>query len=786
MALLVKIGADIKSFDKDMNKALNSIKPLTQKLESIGKTMTAAITLPLTALAGVSIKTASDFDSAMNQVAAISGATGDDLQALRDKAKEMGATTSKSASESAEAMSYMAMAGWSTADMLDGLEGVLRLSEAAGTDLATTSDIVTDALTAFGLSAKDSGDFADLLASTSSNANTNVEMLGESFKYVAPLFGAMGYTAEDCAMALGLMANAGIKGSQAGTSLKTAVANLASPTKAMKNAMNELGISLTDSEGNMKTFYSIMTDLRSAFANLDESQQSAYASTIFGKEAMSGMLAIINASEEDFAKLELATESYHGAATEMAETMQQGLNGQLTALKSKLEGVAITIGEKLMPIASGFVSVISKMVDGFANLSPAMQNTILVVAGFAAALGPILLIIASVIKLKQMWSVASTTVAIANGTLSLSVLALIGWIAAIVVAIAGVIAVITYLWNTNESFRNFITACWEAIKQVALTTWGYISDFISSVWDFLVNLGTNLFGQLKEFFANNSDEILEAISNAWNTIQSILQTIWDGISAVATFLFGSLKKFFSENSEAIKTIIDTAWKLIKTILETVWNVISSLATNTFNKLTDFWNRWGDTIKNVFSSVWEGVKGLFSAALDVISGIFNIFAGAFTGNWSQMWEGIKGVFVGIWNGIKSAFAGGINGLISLLNGFIKGVNKIKLPDWIPGVGGMGINIPLIPQVALAKGGIVTRPTVALTGEAGPEAVIPLNRLKEFVTPAETKVNPPENLTMSGNIVVQTTLDGKVLAETVTPYTDIVSGSRLNLSKRGVLV
>lgn len=770
MALLVKIGADIKSFDKDMNKALNSIKPLTQKLESIGKTMTAAITLPLTALAGVSVKTAADFDSAMNQVAAISGATGDDLQALRDKAKEMGATTSKSASESAEAMSYMAMAGWKTSDMLDGLEGILRLSEASGSDLATTSDIVTDALTAFGLSAADSGKFADLLASASSNANTNVEMLGESFKYCAPLFGAMGYSAEDAALALGLMANAGIKGSQSGTALKTAIANMASPTAAMKTAMESLGISLTDSEGNMLSFKDVMVNLRSSFADLDEAQQASYASTIFGKEAMSGMLAIINASEEDFNKLITATSDYEGTATKMAETMQQGLNGQLTALKSKLEGVAITIGEKLMPIASGFVSVISKMVDGFANLSPAMQNTILVVAGFAAALGPILLLIASVIKLKQMWSVASTTVAIANGTLSLSVLALIGWIIAIVAAIAGVIAIITYLWNTNESFRNFITTCWEAIKQVALTTWGYISDFISGVWDFLTQLGTKLFGELKDFFANNSDEILEAISNAWNTIQSILQTIWNGISAVATFLFGALKKFFNENSEAIKTIIDTAWKLIKTILETVWNLISSIATNTFNKLTDFWNRWGDTIKNVFSSVWEGVKGLFSAALDVISGIFNIFAGAFAGNWSQMWEGIKGVFVGIWNGIKSAFASGINGLISLLNGFIKGVNKISLPDWIPGVGGMGINIPLIPQVALAKGGIVTRPTVALTGEAGPEAVIPLNRLKEFVGNDDSKSNvesvPTEITLKIDNFYNQTDNDIERIADELT--------------------
>lgn len=731
MALLVKIGADIKSFDKDLNRAINSIKPLTNKLSSIGKTLTASITLPLAGLAGISIKTAADFDSSMNKVAAISGATGDDLQALRDKAKEMGATTSKSASESAEAMSYMAMAGWGTNDMLDGLEGVLRLSEAAGTDLALTSDIVTDSLTAFGMSAKDSGKFADLLASASINANTNVEMLGESFKYCAPLFGAMGYSAEDAALALGLMANAGIKGSQAGTSLKTAITNMASPTAAMKKAMGELGISLTDSEGNMKSFKDVMGNLRDSFANLDESQQAAYASTIFGKEAMSGMLAIINASEEDFIKLTEATSNYEGTATSVAETMQQGLNGQLTSLKSKLETAAITIGEKLMPIAEAFVGCLNNMVDKFNNLSPAMQNVVLVVAGFVAALGPLLVIIASLIKLKQMWQVASTTLAIANGALSISVLALIGWIIAIVAAIAGVIAVITYLWNTNETFRTFITECWEYIKELAVTTWGYISEFLTQLWNALVEVGMTIFNALKEFFVTHYEEIKNIASTVWETIKTIVETIWNAISDMANFVFNALKDFFNENQESIKVILETAWSLIKGIVETIWNLISSIAQTIFNNLKNFWDVWGDSILTIFKSTWELIKGVIQSALDIISGIFNIFAGAFSGSWSQMWGGIKGVFIGIWNGIKSAFSSGINGLIGLINGFIRGVNKIKLPDWIPGVGGKGINIPLIPQVALAKGGIVTRPTVALTGEAGPEAVIPLHRLKEFI-------------------------------------------------------
>ena len=194
----------------------------------------------------------------MSKVAAISGATGDDLKALTDKAKEMGATTKFSASESADALQYMAMAGWKTDDMLSGLEGIMNLAAASGEDLATTSDIVTDALTAFGLTAEDSTHFADILAQASANANTNVGMMGETFKYVAPVAGALGYSAEDTALAIGLMANSGIKASQAGTSLRSIMSRMAKPTKEVQNAMNKLGVSLTDSSGNMKTLNELM------------------------------------------------------------------------------------------------------------------------------------------------------------------------------------------------------------------------------------------------------------------------------------------------------------------------------------------------------------------------------------------------------------------------------------------------------------------------------------------------------------------------------------------------
>lgn len=322
------------------------------KMKSIATKGVAALTTTFTAVSGAIVAggtaathVGSDFEAAMSKVSAISGATGKDLTALTDKAKEMGASTKFSASESASALQYMAMAGWDTSDMLSGISGIMSLAAADGLDLAATSDIVTDALTAFGMKASDSSHFADVLAKASSSANTNVSMLGESFKYVAPLAGAMGYSAEDVSVALGLMANASIKGSMAGTSLKTALSNLASPTKQMQEIMDKYKLSITDTTGKALPLSDVLIRLREKFGGLSEAEQTAAASTLFGKEAMSGMLAIINASESDFNNLTKNINNADGAAQLMADTMQNNLQGQITVLKSALEGLGIEIYE---------------------------------------------------------------------------------------------------------------------------------------------------------------------------------------------------------------------------------------------------------------------------------------------------------------------------------------------------------------------------------------------------------------------------------------------------------
>ena len=334
----------------------------------IGNMLTEVVSQAKNA-AGAVLDIGMSFESGMSKVEAISGATGEDLAALTDKAKEMGAKTKFSATESAEAMQYMAMAGWKTSDMLNGIEGIMNLAAASGEDLATTSDIVTDALTAFGLSAQDSTHFADILAQASSNANTNVSMMGETFKYVAPVAGAMGYSAEDVALAVGLMANSGIKASQAGTSLRTILTRMAKPTKEVQMAMDQLGVSVIDSDGNMKSLHEIMDDLRSGFSGLSEAEKVNMAATLGETDGMSGLLAIVNASDRDYQKLTDSINNCSGAAESMAETMQDNLEGQLTILGSTAESLALEIYESvkgpLTDMTKLGIDAVSNLTEGF-------------------------------------------------------------------------------------------------------------------------------------------------------------------------------------------------------------------------------------------------------------------------------------------------------------------------------------------------------------------------------------------------------------------------------------
>ena len=394
-SVVITIDGDASGFEEELDG-------LTESSEEFGQTATGAVDALAQAMvaAGIAgkvkdialalydcVNTFAEFEAQMSAVQSISGATAEEMAALTAMAKEMGATTSFTATEAGKALEYMAMAGWDTEKMLDGLPGVMNLAAASGEDLAMVSDIVTDGLTAFGLSADESAHFADVLAKASSKSNTNVSMLGESFKYVAPVAGSLGMSIEDVAVALGLMANAGVKGSMSGTALRSMLTRLAKPTKQVAQYAGELGISLTDSGGKMRSLSEIMELLREKFSGLTEAQQAEYAAAIAGQEGMSGLLAIVNASEEDFKLLTASINNCAGAAQEMAQIRLDNYAGQVTLLESALDGLKMTIGGQLAPVLKLMAKGATTAVGGLNLMLERCPPLMAILSGLVASAG---------------------------------------------------------------------------------------------------------------------------------------------------------------------------------------------------------------------------------------------------------------------------------------------------------------------------------------------------------------------------------------------------------------
>ncbi len=644
--------------------ALQKIAATGEKLKTVGSAIEGVgqKLMPVTAAVGglgaAAVKVASDFDSAMSQVAAVSGATGKDLEALRDKAREMGSKTKFSASEAAEAMNYMAMAGWKTNDMLSGIEGIMNLAAASGEDLATTSDIVTDALTALGLSAEDSGHFADILAAASSNANTNVSMMGETFKYCAPVAGALGFSAEDTAEAIGLMANAGIKSSQAGTAMRSMMTNLTGEVKFAGAAFGELTVQTTNTDGSMRSLGDILADCRAAFAQMSESEKAANAEALVGKNAMSGFLAVMNAAPGDIEKLNSAINNCDGTAEKMAATMQDNLAGQLTILKSQLEELAISIGEILMPYIRQIVGWIQGLVDWLNSLDEGTKKIIVTVALVAAALGPVLIVIGKVVGaigtimtvVPQIAGAISSVIAFVSGTVIPAISAVVAAIGWVPLAIAAVVAILVVLYNKCEWFREAVNAIWTQIKEFFVSAWEVICSFftetIPNAWNSLVSFfqgipawWNGLWQSVGDFFSNiwtnmmNNPVltgIVDMIRSLWENLSTTLQGIWNGI----------------------KTAASGAWELIKNVVLGPVLLLIDLVTGNFTKLKeDAANIWNN-IKNAASNIWNGIKQVVGSLAQGLASHVSILFNGLKTTIANIWTAIKNTASSAWNGLKN--------------------------------------------------------------------------------------------------------------------------------------
>ena len=649
-------------------KGVSSIGEIAQKgLKATSDILKGSMTA-IAGLGGAAIKIGSDFESGMSKVAAISGASGQELEKLTDKAKEMGSTTKFSATESAAAFEYMAMAGWKTEDMLNGIEGIMSLAAASGEDLATTSDIVTDALTAFGMKASDAGHFSDVLAQASSNANTNVGMMGETFKYVAPVAGALGYTAEDTALAIGLMANAGIKGSSAGTALRSMMSRLTKPTKEVQNAMNRLGISLTDDNGKMKSLNEVMADLRSGFNGLSEAEAAELASSLAGQEAMSGLLAIVNASDDDFKKLERSIYNCDGAAARMAETMSDNLQGQITILKSGVEGLAISLYENMQApcmeivktaqemiqelqesftdggldsLVTTFGSILSRIVESVANAAPDLINAATSLVGsFCDSLksSPSIgdaassLITALVTGFFSCADDIWTTAIVLAGKMAEGLAEGAPQIAQAAARCAGDIVECIIDWAPDfidagkRIIQGIIQGISEEFPNLGAFLSGLFEGFTSTLEPILsgvVSIAEGIFGALSEA----DPATLEALGKAIGTIAAAMVTMHTAKAAAANIK--GVVSAINSLSGGIKAAIGVVPKLVEgfQLLSGGAGTFSEVLALEFPKLAGIISKIGSvfsTVKSVIASIGSTVGGIAAVIGGAIMAITNFF------------------------------------------------------------------------------------------------------------------------------------------------------------------
>ena len=698
------------------------VKDVGEKIEGAGRAI-MPVSAAVIGVGAAAVKTTADFDSSMSKVAAISGATGDDFDKLRDKAREMGAKTKFSATEAADAFGYMAMAGWETEEMLGGIEGVMMLAAASGEDLATTSDIVTDAMTAFGLEADRAGHFADVLAAASASSNTNVGIMGETFKYAAPVAGALGYSIEDTALAIGLMANAGIKGSQAGTSLRRIMGDLTGEVKITGKELGEVTIQTTNADGSMRSFNDIIMDCREAFSHLSEEEKVNTAKAMVGQNAYAGFLAIMNATDEDVKDLTNDLANCSGEAQRMADEMNDNLEGQLTILKSQLQELAISIGDVLVPIIRDLVSFVQGIVDWLNKLSPAAKEIIVRIGLVVAAAGPLLIFISKVTQgVGALMKLAPTIVSAISkvhgligklgpaissvvGVVKTGFSTIMGLITAhpVIAAITAVVAGLVLLYNKCEWFRDAVNGAiqavigffqrlpetWENIKAAAGTIFTAISTFFSTTWE---NIRLNI-----ETAMTN---IQTAITTAWEAIKAFFSSVLSAIGSAVSSAWNSIKSNVTTAMSNIKSNVTTAWNNIKSTVSTVLNNIGSAITNGFNTAKNNAVNALNAIKDKIKSVWDGAVSLVRGAVDKLKSLMNFH-----------WE----------------------------------LPKLKLPH-LSITGRFSINPPSVPHFsiewykkAMENGMILNSPTIFGTaggnllggGEAGPEAIVGVDSLRSMI-------------------------------------------------------
>lgn len=589
--------------------------------------MTKLLTVPILGAGIAAAKIGGDFEEQMSRVKAISGATGSSFDQLKQQAIDLGAKTAFSAKESAAGMENLASAGFDANEIMAAMPGLLDLAAVSGGDVAVASENAATALRGFGLDASKAGHVADVFARAAADTNAEVADMGEAMKYIAPVANAMGISLEESAAAIGIMSDAGIKGSQAGTSLRGALSRLAKPTDPMIAKMDELGLSFYDAEGNMKSLKDQVGMLQQAFKGLTPEQQQNALVTLYGQESLSGMMALIDKGPDSLGKLTNSLKDSNGAADEMARTMQDNMNSSIEQMLGAFESAAIVIQGIIAPAIRGVADTIGGLVQKFVDAPEPIQKMVLVIAGLVAAIGPLLFIGGSMLvwfaKLKVAVGFLSTSFPALGGVFT----ALTGPVGIIIGIIALLVGAFILAWNTSEGFRNAVTAIWESIKNT-------ISFAVQTV----SNTITRIFGSVVQWWKANNEEIAAAVNAIWNG--KIGQFIRNAMGVIQGVIVGVWT--------AIKGITEGIWTAISGVIEGALRVIQGLIKFVLGVLSGDWSMAWEGMVEAASGILYGLGGLVVGALEavigVVKGFFSIFKNA-------GWNLVKMIADGIWSAIS---------------------------------------------------------------------------------------------------------------------------------------
>ncbi|MEK4606539.1 phage tail tape measure protein [Geobacillus sp. FSL W8-1251] len=643
----------------------NNLRDVGQRMQSIGQSMATSMGAAATAIGGAlgfAVKKSMDFEAQIDRVGAIAGATPAEIKKLEKAALDLGASTSKSATEVAQGMEIMAAMGYNTNQILAAMPGIIAAAEASGEDMALVADTVSAALNSFGLAASEASRVADVLAQAANDSAAGIQDMQYTFKYAAPVAKSLGISLEQLAAATEIMANNGIRGEQAGTTLRAALIRLSDPPKEAANTLEALGVKITDANGKMLPFSNIIGQLAEKTKNMSNAQKLAALSTIFGTEAASGMLTVVEAGPQKLDALTKSLQNSAGASQEAAQKMKDNLKGSLEELQGAFETAQITIGNALAPAIQKVAGYIQQLVDWFNNLSPSTQQFIAtaaavaaVLAGIGTAIGVVLAIIGTAASgigaLTAAFGAVSGAIAAAGGmagVFSAAIAAITGPVGIAIAAIAGLVAAGVLIYKN-----------WDEIKAKTTEIWGSLKEWFSSTLESIKQSFNNVWNNIKSFTSSTWQTIKQVTVTVWNTIKSAALAIIMPFVNGITNLFNGMKSGLQTILNGLKQYFSGVWQAIKNIFIGAVLLIIDLVTGDFKNLSNDARAIFNNLKNALSSIWNGIKQVFSGAVSAIKGFVSAAWSNIKSTTSSVFNGIRSLASSIWNGIKSAISNAVN-------------------------------------------------------------------------------------------------------------------------------